>query len=40
MYHIYMLVLQGSDKCITYEPRHEKTGFLHMPKLRRKSVVR
>ena len=23
-----------------YEPRHEKTGFLHMRKQRRRSVVR
>ena len=25
-------------KVLTYEPRHEKTGFLHMRKQRRRSV--
>ena len=26
--------------CMTYEPHHEKTGFLHMRKQRRRSVSR
>ena len=27
-------------RCIIYEPRHEKTGFLHMRKQRRRSASR
>ena len=36
MYRIYMN--KQVFKPNTYEPRHEKTGFLHMPKQRRRSA--
>ena len=36
----YMLIKLTKDGLMSYEPRHEKTGFLHMRKQRRRSASR
>ena len=35
-----MKMLANKSKVSSYEPRHEKTGFLHMRKQRRRSASR
>ena len=41
LHFILISLFESHQGCLLlFEPRHEKTGFLHMRKQRRRSVVR